>query len=299
MNKKKVALLTGITGFIGYHLAIRLVSEGWNVHAIIRKTSNIVKIEEKLGRNITFHIYDEENNLSQIMKQVSPSIVFHLASLFLANHKYEDISDLIDSNIKFGTQILDAMIENKIYYFINTGTSWQHYNNEKYNPVNLYAASKQAFEMIIKYYQEITPLKVINLKLFDTYGEEDTRPKILALLRKISETGENLCMSKGEQLIDIVHVDDVVEAFIVAAQYIIDKENLCLETYMVTSGKLIKLHDLVKVYEAIVKKKLNITWGGRPYRNREVMIPWNTGQTLPGWKARVDLVSGITKVLGL
>ena len=68
---------------------------------------------------------------------------------------------------------------------------------------------------------------------------------------------------------------------------------------MVTSGKLIKLHDLVKVYEAIVKKKLNITWGGRPYRNREVMIPWNTGQTLPGWKARVDLVSGITKVLGL
>ena len=299
MNKKKVALLTGITGFIGYHLAIRLVSEGWNVHAIIRKTSNIVKIEEKLGRNITFHIYDEENNLSQIMKQVSPSIVFHLASLFLANHKYEDISDLIDSNIKFGTHILDAMIENKIYYFINTGTSWQHYNNEKYNPVNLYAASKQAFEMIIKYYQEITPLKVINLKLFDTYGEEDTRPKILALLRKISETGENLCMSKGEQLIDIVHVDDVVEAFIVAAQYIIDKENLCLETYMVTSGKLIKLHDLVKVYEAIVKKKLNITWGGRPYRNREVMIPWNTGQTLPGWKARVDLVSGITKVLGL
>ena len=299
MNKKKVALLTGITGFIGYHLAIRLVSEGWNVHAIIRKTSNIVKIEEKLGRNITFHIYDEENNLSQIMKQVSPSIVFHLASLFLANHKYEDISDLIDSNIKFGTQILDAMIENKIYYFINTGTSWQHYNNEKYNPVNLYAASKQAFEMIIKYYQEITPLKVINLKLFDTYGEEDTRPKILALLRRISETGENLCMSKGEQLIDIVHVDDVVEAFIVAAQYIIDKENLCLETYMVTSGKLIKLHDLVKVYESIVKQKLNITWGGRPYRNREVMIPWNTGQTLPGWKARVDLVSGITKVLGL
>lgn len=289
MKHTKRALVTGVTGFIGYHLALRLADDGWEIHAIVRKTSNIEKLKIKLKEKIIFHVNDEENDLRKIVKKAQPDVVFHLASLFLSNHAYQDISALVDSNIKFGTELLDAMVENKIYRFVNTGTSWQHYNNAEYNPVNLYAASKQAFEMMMKYYQEISPLNVINLKLYDTYGPNDNRKKIFALLEHVLKTGERLQMSKGEQLIDLVHIDDVVNAFILSAIYLMENKKEYYGTYAVSSGKPIALKTLVEAYENIIGEKLNIAWGDRQYREREVMVPWNMGTLLPGWQTKFKL----------
>ena len=282
----KTALLTGVTGFIGRHLAERLLEQGWQVHAIVRKNSNIGQIEETVREKIIFHIHDEKTDLRKIVKAAEPEVVFHLASLFLASHAYEDISRLIDSNIKFSVQLLEAMAVNDVYRLVNTGTSWQHYKNENYNPVNLYAASKQAFEVIMKYYQETIPLQVIDLKLYDTYGPDDTRKKLFSLLDKIAQTGETLAMSKGEQLIDLVHVDDVVDAFLLSAKYLLENKYRYRGEYAVTSGIQISLKKIVEEYEKFIGKKINIIWGGRPYREREVMIPWNNGRILPGWKIK-------------
>ena len=69
----------------------------------------------------------------------------------------------MSSNITFGTQLVEAMVANGCYQFVNTGTSWQHYENDEYNPVNLYAATKQAFEDILRYYVETSALRVITL----------------------------------------------------------------------------------------------------------------------------------------
>jgi len=294
MKKNKIALITGATGFIGSHLALRLKSENWNIHAVVRKTS---KIEKNLMGKVVFHVYDENNNLNKIMKSVKPHVVFHLASLFLPNHQYEDIAGLVESNIKFGTELLEAMVQNDVYCFINTGTSWQYYENEKYNPVNLYAASKNAFEMMLRYYQESKPINVVNLQLYDTYGEGDQRPKLLQLLQKSAKTGEKLLMSPGEQRIDLVHIDDVVEAFILAAKYLLEDKKECFGTFAVTSGNPIKLKELVEKYEEVLGKKLNINWGGRPYRNREVMIPWQFGVTLPGWQPLIKFETGVKTLI--
>jgi hypothetical protein len=45
-------------------------------------------------------------------------------------------------------------------------------------------------------------------------------------------------------------------------------------------------------------RKLNIEWGGRPYRDREVMVPWK-GIPVPGWKAKVNVEEGIQLFLGI
>lgn len=297
MIGRKIALITGATGFIGSNLAVQLLKEGWQVHAVIRTSSNLIRLKERSENRIIFHVHDKENTLNQILKTVNPDIVFHLASFVLVQHKYEDISALIDSNIKFGTQLLDAMINNNIYNLINTGTYWQNYQNESYSPVNLYAASKEAFEKILQYYQETSPIKVITLKLFDTYGSDDPRPKLFSLLDKAAKSGEKLAMSKGEQLIDIVYIDDVIKAYLISAQYLLEGKSEHCGTYAVTSEKPIRLVDLVKVYEQTTGKKVDIAWGARPYRMREVMIPWNTGEKIYGWKAEVDLKAGINKLI--
>lgn len=295
MNNKR-ALVTGGTGFVGSHLTKRLLRDGWAVHIIAPRgadRSAIIDIQD----NIAVHEHDGSiEGMTNIVAKSRPTMVFHLASLFLSQHQTNDIDPLIRSNVLFGTQLLEAMTKNGVHRLINTGTSWQHYENKEYSPVNLYAATKQAFETIIQYYLEASPLKAITLKLFDTYGPDDPRPKLFALLRKTAQEQQPLPMSPGEQLIDMVYIDDVVDAFITAAALIQNDNFSGHEEYAVSSGTPLRLRDLAQIYERVMETTLLITWGGRPYRNREVMVPWQTGNPLPGWKASVNLEEGIKKM---
>jgi nucleoside-diphosphate-sugar epimerase len=172
-NTRKTALITGATGFVGAHLAQRLFTEGWDVHAIVRHNSDISPKWMKQP-TLTVHEHDgSTRGMTAIVADAKPSVVFHLASLYLVQHQSSDLEPLVSSNILFGTQLLEAMVESKAYALVNTGTSWQHYENKPYNPVNLYAATKQAFLDIVQFYVEATPMKAITLKLFDTYGPGD------------------------------------------------------------------------------------------------------------------------------
>lgn len=287
------ALITGATGFVGSHLTEKLYHDGWDVHIIVRPTSNLNRLTPILS-GITVHVHDGTTvQMIAIMKKANPDVVFHIASAVVSQHEPEDIATLMDSNILFATQLIEAMIQNEVYHLINTGTSWQHYQNEAYNPVCLYAATKEAYETILKYYMEVTPLQVINLKLFDTYGPNDPRRKLIPLLQETAKTNESIEMSAGEQLIDLVHIRDVVNAFVVAADRFLNHKANQWEAYAVSSANPIKLKDMVKTYEKILERSLPITWGALPYRLREVMVPWNNGKKLPGWEPTIQLDEGL------
>lgn len=67
-------------------------------------------------------------------------------------------------------------------------------------------------------------------------------------------------------------------------------------TPKLSSGNPISLKELVAVYSRTIGKPLPIEWGGRAYRSREVMVPWNKGKKLPGWKTKIGLVEGIKRM---
>lgn len=293
----KRALITGATGFAGSRLAHRLYQEGWDVNAIIRPHSNTDSLKDMVP-DIKVHPHDgTTHHMITIIKEAKPDVVFHLASSVISHHEAEDIEALIRSNVLFGTQLAEAMASNGIRRLVNTGTSWQHFQNESYNPVSLYAATKQAFEDILAFYVETAALQVITLKLFDTYGPHDTRRKFLPLLLKTAENGQTLAMSAGEQLIDLVHIDDVTSAFSLAAGRLLNGEAAKYEEYAVSSGHPIPLNSLVKVFEKVTGRELPIEWGKRPYRPREVMVPWNKGSKLPGWEPKILLEEGLRTLI--
>ncbi|MDZ5724904.1 NAD-dependent epimerase/dehydratase family protein [Acetobacterium sp. K1/6] len=97
-------------------------------------------------------------------------MVVRLASLFVSEHNASDVDKLFMSNVVFGAHLLEAMKTLEVNYLINTGTNWQNYCGSEYNPVNLYAATKEAFEDIAKFYTQTTSLRMITLRLYDTYG---------------------------------------------------------------------------------------------------------------------------------
>ena len=288
----KRALVTGATGYIGSNLVRHLLSLGWDVHIITRPNSNLEVLDGKLD-SITVHQHDgSSRGMVEVLSKAKPQIVFHLASLFLAQHKTEDIEALIASNMLFSTQLVEAMAVTGAKYLVNTATSWQHYNNEDYNPVNLYAATKQAFEAILSYYIEAHEIKVTTLALFDTYGPGDPRPKLISLLWKTAITQQPMAMSPGEQMIDLVHISDVLRAYTLAAE-VLPQQSEAHTHYGVSSGTPMRLIDLVAAFQNATYTKLPISFGGRPYRPREVMLPWINYLAVPGWRPQVSFEKGI------
>lgn len=290
-------LVTGATGFVGSHLVRRLLADCWQVHLVVRAGSPLKPVAD-LEEQLTVHRHDGSiDGLLSIVRNSKPDLVIHLASLFLPQHRAEDLEPLIRCNILFPVQLVEAMAANNCYRLINAGTSWQHYQNHDYSPVNLYAASKQAFEVLLQYYLETTPLRAITLKLFDTYGPGDPRPKLFKLLDTAARQMTPLAMSPGEQLIDLVYIDDVVESFVLAGERLLNSAVERHERFPVSSGKPVSLRELVTLYERALGKKLPLEWGGRPYRQREVMVPWNTAQPLPGWQPRIGLEEGLARII--
>ena len=272
-------LLTGANGFIGRHLLRRLQTEDIEILALVRPQSDNSYLE---GLGIELIPYSEELKDLEPLIQHRPSGIVHLASLFISNHQPDDVDPLIDSNIRLGAHLLEASAQAGVQWFLSAGTHWQNFQGEPYNPVNLYAATKQAFDDLARYYAESGLLRYATLKLGDTYGPEDTRRKIYTLWTEIAESGAALDMSPGHQFIDIVHVDDVTLAFRTLIQKLSenDPELEPFDSFYLTSGEEITLKELAARFEAENKVKLNINWGGRPYRPREVMKPGHHGKQL-------------------
>ena len=288
-------IITGATGFIGSNLVRVLLKNNSKITIITRKNSDYSKILDIKDKLNIYEYNGDIIELVNLFNLINPDLVIHLASSFILNHRLDEIDKLIDSNIGFGTQILEAMKLSNCKKIINTSSYYQHYNNEIYNPVNLYAATKQAFEDIIYYYSSEYNIKSITLELFDTYGENDSRPKILNLLNNYANSKKALDMSLGEQILDITYIDDIVSAYLKTIQLISIKEDNIPDKYSLISENRIKLKDLVRLYEQVTNKKINVNLGAKPYRNRQIMNPWDKGKHLPQWQARISISEGIKK----
>lgn len=286
-------LITGVSGYIGSNLANYLNNNGFEVFGLIR--SEIIDEDKiKLLSGVKLENFDEKN-LCALVKDINPDIVIHIASLTSVTHDYSTIENLLRSNIEFPTKLLEAMEVAGVKKFINTGTTWQNYNSAHYEPVNLYAATKQAFEDILKYYVCAKDFCSITLKLFDTYGPNDTRKKLIPLLDRLAETNESLDMSEGSQEIELVHINDICSAYNAAIAELQKERSGHSRVYTVDTGSRMTLRKLVKLYEKVNNVTLNINWGVRPQREREIMHLCTNLKVLPNWSPTVSLDKGLDK----
>src|SRR4029077_11104695 len=108
--------------------------------------------------------------------------------------------------------------------------------------------------------------------------------RLFSLLYQAAVDAKAMPFSPGRQLVDLVHIDDVVAAILKAADLVREMPDGACERYAVRSGQPLELRELVATFAEVTGLAPNIAWGARPYRRREWMAPWTYGADLPGWR---------------
>jgi len=296
-TRNRNALVTGATGFIGSRVVGRLIAEGWTVHVLARSGSSLDLLHSD-RRCLAAHVHRiSQREMASRIRQIGPRVVFHLAARTQSRHEPEDVDPLIEANVAFPAELVEAMIRAGSRLFVGAETFWQSDGSGAYSPVCLYAATKQAFRDILKYYVEAEGLSALSLVLYDVYGPADPRDKLLNALAKAALTGQVLSVSPGDQMIELVHVDDVARAFAIAGDWLDSGKGSGMQTYGVFGGKARTLKEIVGIFAEVAQVPVPVHWGGRPHRPREVMQPYVGHPVLPGWHAEVDLRDGLREVL--
>jgi len=294
----KIQLVTGVTGFLGSRLARALIHKGNHVIGLMREGSPRQNLQScALEDQVELCTIDPLNfNLADILHDRPFETVYHTASLSRVGESPADIKNLIESNITFPVMLAKQAKDLGGRSFINASTSWQSIDGQTYSPFNLYAASKQSFEDFLTALAS-PAFACISLRLFDTYGVGDTRGKIVDLLLKTAFAGSQLAMSPGQQKMSLVHIEDVVQAFIKAGELAVDGSIMGERRYCINATTPIALRDLAETIGELSGKNVAIEWGGRPYRPNEVMFPHASHPCVPEWMPCMDLRDGLKEMI--
>lgn len=291
-------LLTGATGFVGSHLARSLVAHGTHVTALVRPGTTVVP-----DGVVPVEIPVSAVGLEEAVASSRPDVCIHLATRFIVRHRPEDLVDLLEANVVLGARLAEALVAAGPVPLIDTGTVWQHVDGAAFRPANLYAASKQALGDLLVAYALRDALPVVRVTLTDTYGPGDRRPKLVPLLVRAARTGEVVKLSSGHQLVDLVHVADVVAGLESVAERLVgagerwEAPEDGIVGYGLSAGETPSVRELVDIIDRLTDRPLAVRWGARPDRPVEMRRPWPVGPPPVDWQPRIALDGGLAQLL--
>ena len=266
-------LLTGSAGFIGFHLAKKLLDNNTIVIGIdnINQAYDLDLKKSRLkilakNKNFKFYKLDITNKLSleKLFKKEKFSHVIHMAAQAGVRDSIEKPELFINSNIVGFGNIIELSVKNNIKKFAYASSSSVYGLNKTKpsdesekceKPASIYGATKKANELIAHTYSHIHNLSTIGLRFFTVYGPWG-RPD-MALFKftdAIFKKKKIDIYNYGDMKRDFTYIDDVVEAVI---KIILSKKKnkTNYEVFNIGSGKIITLKKFIKTLEDVIEIK--------------------------------------------
>lgn len=288
-------LLTGVTGFLGSHLAKALIKSGHHVIGLKRQKSSLCRLTE-ISDRITY--IDIENGIGSILNgNHDISIIIHAATAY--GDIYESASDVVAANIVMPLQLLEWATANGACTFINADTFFRKASKD-YSYFSCYIASKSFFSQVGSQLADAKKATFCNMRIEHMYGTGDGRKKFTSsIIKQLMDDVPEIKLTLGNQERDFVFIDDVVNAFLHVVSAVESKSVEGVKTYEVGSGEAIKIRDFVTLAHQITGSKSKLIFGGLPYRKNEIMqsaANLNRLQAL-GWHPQVKIKTGIEAIV--
>ena len=286
MNKR--ILMTGATSFVGTHLLLRLINEGYSIIALKRPTT-----EPTVVNNLI-----EWVNISDIEKICKPSETIH-AIIHIATDYGRDgvnISEQYQCNVLLPIRLLELMPKFDAKLFVSTDSFFGKYEKQ-YGYMRSYMASKRHLVELSKIYTE-THLDIcfINLRLEHVYGENDKASKLIPYIINRMKANEDIDCTLAIQKRDFIYIDDVVSAYLTILKSSFNAGYYDVE---VGTGRSTELKEVFERIKKEINSKSKINYGAVAMRNDEIMDSYANTSFLNrlGWSAEFTLQKGIEKML--
>lgn len=302
-TRGKKALITGITGFAGSHLAELLLAEGVSVHGIQRwrsKSDNIDKIKEK----IDFHEADllDAHSLYKVVDEVRPDYIFHLAAQSYVQSSWSSPSNTLEVNIIGTDHLFEAVRKSGLDIPIQIAGSSEEYGKvlsdelpiretNPLRPLSPYAVSKLAMDYLGYQYHESYNMRIIRTRGFNHTGPrrgevfaESTFAKQIAEIEK-GKKDPVVSVGNLDAIRDYTDVRDMVRAYFLAVQKCEPGE-----AYNIATGKGWKIADVLNLLLSMSKVKIEVRPDPERMRPSDVEVLVGDAskfQKLTGWKPEV------------
>lgn len=224
------ALVTGASGFIGSHLAARLVAEGAEVHVLLRPGGSAERLAALRDR-LRVHEGDVTYppSVSEAVARSEPDVVFHLAAdtgVRRLSEGWGGVERSVRVNLEGTLTVLRAVLESphRVASFVRAGgleeygTGATPYDErQREQPISPYSASQVAATHYCDMLQRGTDTRIVTLRPALVYGPAQSTDFFIPCLIETCLRGGDFAMSSGTQRRDLLYVDDLIDAVVLAA----------------------------------------------------------------------------------
>lgn len=299
----KKALITGIAGFVGSHMAELLLSEGYEVYGLSRPRSKMDHIES-IKSKIQLEDADllDSHSLYTTINKIKPEYIFHLAAQSFVPTSWGSPAVTLEVNIVGSANVFEAVRQVGIDPVIQIACSSEEYGlvhadevpikeTNPLRPLSPYAVSKLAMDYLGYQYFESYKMRIIRTRGFNHTGPrrgdtfaESTFAKQIALIEK-GKQEPVIYVGNLDAERDYTDVRDMVRAYLLA----VDKCDPG-DVYNISTGTAIKIADVLKLMLSMSKVKVEIKED--PKRMRPSDVPILIGDNSKfvaktGWKPEI------------
>jgi len=292
-------LITGAAGFIGSHLAARLVGDG---HTVVGVDDLSAGVLENVHPGVTFHRADIRS------REVFPlfegaDVVVHLAAKNCLLDCLQDPVATAEINVAGTANVLEAARRAGVPKLVYADTSAEYEGVpelpsqvDRIAPLSVYARSKRAGAMFCEAYAHFHALRLTTVRYFNVYGPaQDWRrtipPLMSAFALKLLRGERPVIYGTGEKRRDFVYVDDVTEFNVLALR----DPRTDGHVYNVGSGVNYSVNDVFREVEALLRTGLAPIYKDDLPGEAEVTLADIQRELKLGWRPRVGLREGIER----
>jgi len=226
-------LVTGSAGFIGFHLAKRLLEDGHevigmdnlnNYYAVQLKEDRLAILKNNLAFRFCFVDLADRQGMADLFRTEKPEVVVNLAAQAGVRYSLENPHAYVDSNLTGFTNILEGCRHNGVKHLVyassssvygaNTSMPFSVHHNVDH-PISLYAATKKANELMAHTYAALYGLPCTGLRFFTVYGPWGRPDMALFLFTRAILEGRPIDVyNEGRMRRDFTYIDDIIEGVV-------------------------------------------------------------------------------------
>ena len=309
------ALITGITGFAGSYLAEYVLStkkyDVSGTYLLEESLRNVEAIKDKL--HLVKADLSQEKSVLNIVKDVSPSVIFHLASLTSPADSFNNPTQTLTNNISLQVNLLESVRKNNLFntkiLIVSSADIYGLVKKEDLPidektplmPTSPYSISKIAQDFLGLTYFLSYKLKIIRVRPFNHIGpKQSPHFAVSAFAKQIAEIEKGkrtttLHVGNLDAKRDFTNVKDMMNAYVLAIEKGKDGE-----VYNIGSGISYKMSDILNKLSLMSSSKIKIEKDEtlfRPNDNPELVCNPNKFTKLTGWKPQISMETTLKDTL--